>query len=252
MNQEAKEAHIRAQAPLPAVRDEMSPLAILDRAVASGASVEVLERLMSLQERHEGNIARKAFNEAFSAFKAEAITIVRNKGITDGPLKGKSYADLSSFVQAVTPALSLHGLSASWEITRDDRDWIEVTCVIEHTLGHSKRITMGGPPDTGGAKNALQARVSTVSYLERCTLKAGTGLAESGDDDDGGSSVGDEPISEAQLTALRAAMDKVEADVPAFCKHFRIEALPALPGSKYEAAITMLERKAAQKGKVAA
>ncbi len=31
---------------------------------------------------------------------------------------------------------------------------------------------MGGPPDAGGAKNALQARASTKSYLERYTLKA--------------------------------------------------------------------------------
>ena len=45
---------------------------------------------------------------------------------------------------------------------------------------------MGGPPDTGGAKNAIQARASTKSYLERYTLKAITGLSEQDDDDDGG------------------------------------------------------------------
>ncbi|WP_439586939.1 hypothetical protein [Hydrogenophaga sp.] len=45
---------------------------------------------------------------------------------------------------------------------------------------------MGGPPDAGGAKNAIMARASTVTYLERYTLKAITGLSEQDDDDDGG------------------------------------------------------------------
>lgn len=44
---------------------------------------------------------------------------------------------------------------------------------------------MGGPPDAGGAKNAIQARASTKTYLERYTLKAITGLSEQADDDDG-------------------------------------------------------------------
>ena len=46
---------------------------------------------------------------------------------------------------------------------------------------------MGGPPDAGGAKNAIQARASTVSYLERYTLKAILGISEQEDDNDGGS-----------------------------------------------------------------
>jgi len=44
---------------------------------------------------------------------------------------------------------------------------------------------MGGPPDSGGAKNAIQARASAVSYLQRYTLKAICGVAEQGEDTDG-------------------------------------------------------------------
>jgi DNA-binding FrmR family transcriptional regulator len=173
-----------AQAPLPAV---ITPMAMIDRALSSGASLEMIEKLMSLQERWEANQARKAFNEAFAAFKAEAVTVVRNRKVNDGPLKGKSYAELVSFVEAATPALSKHGLSASWNITRDEKDWIEVTCTVEHSLGGNKKVALGGPPDAGGAKNTLQARISTVTYLERATFKAACGLAEQGDDNDGAS-----------------------------------------------------------------
>jgi hypothetical protein len=107
----------------------------------------------------------------------EAVTIIKNRNVTAGPLSGKKYAELFAIVNAVTPALSRHGLSSSWKITKDDKEWIEVTCTLKHTGGHTESVSMGGPPDVGGAKNAIQARASTVSYLERYTLKAITGLS---------------------------------------------------------------------------
>lgn len=165
---------------------DTSPQAMLAIAVRRGDSMEQLKQLMDLQERWEANEARKAYNTAFAAFKSEAVTLVRNKKVTAGPLQGKSYAELHAVVNAITPALSRHGLSASWKITKDEKDWLEVTCTLKHEAGHFEEVAMGGPPDTGGAKNAIQARASTVSYLERYTLKAIVGLSEQDDDDDGG------------------------------------------------------------------
>jgi hypothetical protein len=89
-------------------------------------------------------------------------------------------------VNAVTPALSRHGMSTSWRITKDEKDWIEVTCTLSHVNGHSESVSMGGPPDAGGAKNGIQARASSVTYLSRYTLKAILGLSEQDDDNDGG------------------------------------------------------------------
>jgi len=219
----------------------VTPMAMLDRAVASGANLETIEKLMGLQERFEASQARKAFNEAFAAFKAEAITVIRNRKVTDGPLKGRSYAELVSFVEAATPALSKHGLSASWDITRDDKDWIEVTCTIEHVLGGNKRVALGGPPDTGGAKNALQARVSTVTYLERATFKAACGLAEQGDDADGGQADFGEKVTDEQAKTLRSLIEEVRADTVKFCQFFAIESIPDMPAAKYQRAVQLLE-----------
>lgn len=165
---------------------DSNPASLLALAVQRGDSMEQLGQLMGLQERWEANEARKAYSRAFAAFKAEAVILVKNKSVTAGPLSGKSYAELHAVVNAVTPALSKHGLSASWMLTKDERDWIEVTCTIKHEGGYSESVSMGGPPDAGGAKNAIQARASTVSYLERYTLKAICGLAEQDEDDDGG------------------------------------------------------------------
>jgi hypothetical protein len=184
-----------------------TPTDLLAMAVQQGADLDKLERLMALQERWEAGQAKKAYDEAFAAFKAEAVTIIKNKQVTDGPLKNKRYAELFAIVNAVTPALSRHGLSSSWKLTKDEKDWIEVTCFLKHTAGHVESVSMGGPPDGGGAKNAIQARASTVSYLERYTLKAICGLSEQEDDDDG-RGAGGAQRTECPPELLQQARDK--------------------------------------------
>lgn len=165
-----------------------TPMAMLSQAVSRGMDVATIAGLMDLQARWEKAEADKAYNVAFAAFKAEAVQILRNKTVTDGPLKGKSYAELFVVVDAVIPALSLHGLSHSWKVTKDEKDWIEVTCILKHVQGGFDSVSFGGPPDTGGAKNAIQARASSKSYLERYTLLAVCGLSTKDVDKNGAGS----------------------------------------------------------------
>lgn len=186
-----------------------TPAALLAMAVQQGADLDKLERLMALQERWEASEARKAYNAAFSAFKAEAVQIFKNKKVDAGPLAGKTYAELHAVVNAVTPALSRHGLSAAWRLTKDDKDWIEITCTLSHIGGHSESVAMGGPPDAGGAKNAIQARASAVSYLSRYTLKAILGLSEQDDDTDG------RAANEAQNSLAEARVEELIAQATA-------------------------------------
>lgn len=175
-----------------------SPAYLLQLAVEQGADIDKLERLMGLQERWEANEAKKQYSVAFAAFKDEAIEIVKTKLITDGPLKGKKHAELAAICAAITPALSKHGLSASWKLTKDDRDWMEVTCTLSHVGGHSDSVSMGGAPDTGPGRNAIQARGSAKTYLERYTLTAITGMAAKEQDDDGAGG----PKGHTDITAL--------------------------------------------------
>ena len=180
---EGRSRHIPADI---AAQADATPMSMLQIAVQRGMDPATIKDLLALQREWEANEARKAFNEAFAAFKAEAVYVVKNRTVDAGPLKDKKYAELFSVVNAVTPALSKHGLSTSWKLTKDEKDWLEVTCLLKHKLGHSESVSMGGPPDAGGAKSAIQARASTISYLERYTLKAVCGVAEQGDDDNGG------------------------------------------------------------------
>ncbi|MGJ7529815.1 ERF family protein [Variovorax sp. GB1P17] len=178
--------------------------------IQAGGTMDQLRDMLALQKEWEASEALKAYNVAFSDFKAEAVRVLKGKDVTDGPLKGKSYAELHGVVDAVTPALSRHGLSASWKVTRDEPQWIEVTCTLKHVLGHSESVSMGGPPDAGGAKNAIQSRASTVSYLQRYTLKAVCGVAEGGDDNDGNGGV---QSMRRELWADKAAAAKTAKDL---------------------------------------
>ncbi|MCO8325944.1 ERF family protein [Burkholderia cenocepacia] len=189
-----------------------TPADLLRIAVESGADLDRLERLMSLQDRWEAKQAKQAYDIAFAAFKAEAVVIAKGKDVSDGPLKGKKYAELHDVVNAVTPALSKHGLSSSWKLTRDEKDWMEVTCYLRHVNGHEESVSMGGPPDVGGAKNAIQARASTKTYLERYTLKAITGLSEQDDDKDGNppSGIDQRVLVDQFLAQVRDAKSEAE------------------------------------------
>jgi len=210
-----------------AVAASATPADLLRIAVESGADLDKLERLMALQTQWEAKEAKRAFDAAFSAFKAESVTIVKNKDVKEGPLKGKSYAELHDVVNAVTPALSRHGLSSSWKLTKDERDWMEVTCYLRHVNGHEESVSMGGPPDTGGAKNAIQARASTKTYLERYTLKAITGLSEQADDDDGN---GEGPKDNSDEVFMKYESQLLEATTADGVRRIR-----ALAGAAFEA-----------------
>lgn len=187
------------------VSTSATPADLVRMAVEQGADLDRLERLMALQERWEAGEAKKKFAVAFAAFKAEAVKIIKNKSITDGPLKNKKHAELADVVNAATPALSRHGLATAWRLTKDDKDWIEVTCTLSHEAGHSESVSMGGPPDTGPGRNAIQSRGSTKTYLERYTMTAILGLAAQNADDDGagGSTIPPGLLAEAREAAMQ-------------------------------------------------
>lgn len=198
MQRDTKALAVQQQAAL----EPVSTLSIIQMAVQQGAGIDTIERLVALKEREDAAIARREFNESFGAFKAEAVRVVKNATVSDGPLKGKKYADLAGVVLALTEKLAKHGLAASWRLTKDEPTWMEVTCTLRHRAGHSESVSMAGAPDTGPGRNAIQARASAVNYLERYTLLAVTGMAAEGQDNDGGGGRGGTLNDEAYIAHL--------------------------------------------------
>lgn len=161
----------------------VTPMRLIEMAVGSGADVDKLAKLMDLQLRWEANEAKKAFVAAMNAFKENPPEIIRNRKVAYKEV-AYSYATLDQVCDQITEALSKHGISHRWRIMQEEGT-IRVTCVLTHSMGHSEETTLAGGPDTTGSKNAIQAVGSTVSYLERYTLLAATGLAATNGDNDG-------------------------------------------------------------------
>jgi hypothetical protein len=164
-----------------------TPMELLRIAMSQNADLDKLKQLMDLQERWEKNEARKSFVAAMSAFKAEAIVIIRDK--TNNQYNSK-YVSLGNLVTTVTPFLSRHGLSVRWEL--DQSEGIQVTCIVTHCAGHSESVSMNLPPDKSGAKNPIQEIKSAITYGKGCTFESATGLAatDANIDDDGNGASG--------------------------------------------------------------
>lgn len=213
-----------------------TPMAIIERAVASGASIDTISKLMDLQERWEANQARKAFNEAVSEAKAKIRPVVRNKTGHNS----RAYADFAAIASAVDPILADLGLSYRFRTEQGER--INVTCILSHRDGHQETTTLSGPPDASGNKNAIQAIGSTLTYLQRYSLVQMLGLAAA-DDDDGraggvGATLNDEQIERIQKLVLESG-----ANVAAFLNYMKAESISDIHASKFKEAVAMLEQK---------
>lgn len=223
----------------------LTPMEMLGAALERGADLTVLEKLMDLQERHEKNQGRRAFDAAVADAKSEIPVIIKNR---QG--HNSKYADLGAFAAAVNPVLAKHGLSYRFRSAQEGAA-IRVTCVLSHRDGHTEETTLSGAADTTGNKNSIQAIASTLTYLQRYTLKLALGLADSEGDDDGQAAGGDGPISQDQFAELQALLDKSGADAEKLCAYFKVEALIHLPQSKFQNAKAALQAKVAAKKKAA-
>jgi hypothetical protein len=194
----------------------VTPLRLIELAAARGASIEQMQQLMDLQERHERNEARKAFVVALNAFKANPPAVLKDRQVSFGAGKtAYKHAGLDNASALIGEALAQHGLSHRWNVEQTDAR-IKVTCILTHSLGHSESVTMEATPDTSGSKNSIQAIGSTVSYLQRYTLFAASGIAPKNTDDDGNQGKGSHQMDESAkvdfLSAIEALTDTKEAE----------------------------------------
>jgi len=230
----------------------VTPMAMLDRALSRGASVEVLEKLMALQERHDKNQARKAFDDAMASAKSEIPPIVKNRRVGfDSKKQGAArtdykHEDLGEIARTVDPILAKYGLSYRWRTDAVPNQPITVTCIVSHRFGHSEENTLSAGRDDSGNKNSIQAIGSTITYLQRYTLKAALGLAAS-NDDDGAADAGD-VLSDDQLAQITQWILDTQSNVNLFCKVMKVECLPDIPASRFKEAKERLAAKAKQMG----
>ena len=217
-----------------------SPAEMIKMALAGGADLEELAKFLSLQQQWEAGEARKAYNKAMAAFKENPPHIEKDKKVGYTTQKGKvgySHASLANVVEKITAGLSNHGLSASWKTKQNGA--ISVTCVITHVMGHSEEVTLTANADMTGSKNDIQALGSTITYLQRYTILAATGLATADMDNDG---VTEEAvIDENKIKILKDLIKELAVDEAQFMTYMAVEKIEDIPMSGYGKAKLALE-----------
>lgn len=226
---------------------------MLQEAVSKNMSAETIKSFMDLRDRWEASEARKAFTVALTAFKSESIVILKSKKVSfttrDGDTTSYRHAELSDITAAILEPMAKYQLAHRWEV-RQEGGMVTVDCILMHALGHSEKVTLSAPPDDSGKKNKIQQIASTVSYLERYTLLAVTGLSTKGMDDDGRAAGEGQlaRLSEEQCAAIRKKIEEMGADAAEraeilnqFLTYRKVDNLEDIAGQAYEDCIRALE-----------
>ena len=209
--------------------------------------VEVLERIVALQERAEARMAARAFHEALRGFQADCPTIKRSKTANivskkTGARWSYTYAPLEEIEPTIRPHLAQHGLSYSWDSSVDG-EMLSCVCTISHVDGHKETASFSCPVERSDQRSIAQDHAATLSYARRQSLVQALGLT-SADEDRDGAAPRDEPITPAQLSQLEDWLAESGADREKFLKWAGVESLDQMPASMFGNAVAALKKKA--------
>ena len=225
----------------------VTPMEMLGRAIERGVDADTLDKLMALKERFDAAEARKAFDAAMSEAKAKMPVIHKGRevdfvGKNSGLQTNYRFEDMGIIAKTVDPILSEFGLSYRFRTEQHEGGAISVTCIVSHRDGHSEENTLTAGRDETGNKNNLQQVGSTITYLQRYTLKAALGLAAS-EDTDGARPDEADTISEEQRDEILDRASAIGAGVDKLCRVLRVDAIQFLPQRDYERALEIIKVK---------
>jgi hypothetical protein len=181
-------------------------MTVIER-LASNPNVDIdkIQRLLEMQERWEVNRDKALLRHAMAEFKKNPPKIVKDRIATIKSDKGNyswNFADLEMCVSESQIELAKYGVSHGWLVS-ELSGAIVVRCVLRYGLYEEIGEPLSGAPDPSGYKNAIQAKISTTTYLERITFMAAIGSAAGMPDDDGqGGPKMDKEAHDAHLTLI--------------------------------------------------
>jgi len=225
---------------------DTSPAALMLKAMDGKMDLDKLKQFMELQEKWEATQARKAYTQAMSDFKKSPPEIEKDRHVEFKTSTGKTeynHASLGNVTAKINTALGACGLSAAWTTEQSDKG-VSVTCKITHVLGHFETTTLTSAPDASGGKNAIQALGSTISYLERYTILALTGLATHDQDLNGITQ--EDKISDEHKSAILDFINSKEIDQSKFLLYMGADSVDNILDKDFSKALAAVK---AAKGK---
>jgi hypothetical protein len=197
------------QPAVPASEMHREVMNFIGNAVADpNTDVAKLRALLDMGREVRAENAQALFAEAMFNLQTKLKPLVRSRTVhltKDGKDLGKyDFLPAEDIDEVLRPLLEEAGL---WEVftTEPRSDGAGLIGVLEvgHIAGHSRKVSMPLPLDTGAGRNNLQAYGSTVSYLRRYLREMMFSIVRKGADDDG-KRAGQRFITQAQADEMRA------------------------------------------------
>jgi hypothetical protein len=220
-------------------------------AAARDPEVDVakLERIMGMVKEREEDNRRRAFYAALAAAKGEWGPILKTR-VVDYPHKERDdreergrtkykYEELADISAIVDPILSKHGLTYRHRTVQSQGGKMTVTCILSHADGYSEENSLEGLEDKSGQKNPNQAIASTVTYLQRYTLKEALGIGAGRDDDAGG--FDDPMITADDAVYIDTLIADTGSDLEKLLKTVGAESVADMHASQFKQASWLLE-----------
>lgn len=175
---------------------EISPLAVLDRAIQAKLGASEIEALVGFAERWEKRQAMQEFTAAMAACRAD-LPVLRKTGHVSYAQKEKGkpsiefyHLELGQVMAQINPVLAKHGLNVRWQIEQPEKNaqgivkatTVRVTCYIAHLRGYEIENSVLGFADSR-MDSPFRAVASAITYLQRYTLGPLLGYASAQDDD---------------------------------------------------------------------
>jgi hypothetical protein len=163
------------------------------------------------------------------------------------------YADLGSVIEAVKPALIKHSLFFV-QLTHEAPGGVCVETVLHHSSGESMS---GGRLFVPANKNDAQGYGSALTYARRYSLQTFCGVPA--EDDDGNAAAKSAPARQAepatsgkaitndQFATLIQLIQASGTDAQAFCAHYKVASVAAMPAERFDNAVAALNKKIASK-----
>jgi ERF superfamily len=235
------------QPPVGAQPSDPMLLMIANAARDPAVDIEKFERLMALRERAGQADARRAFYAALARAKGEFGPIIKTRIVDYEHKSGDGrtnyrYEELADVGAVVDPILSKHGLSYRHKSTQEGPK-IKVTCILSHEDGYAEENSLEGVEDKSGMKNPNQAIASTVTYLQRYTLKEALGIGAARDDDGLGGSPADPAIEPDDVVYIETLIRDTESNLAIFLETIGAPAIAEMRMSQFKRAVALLNEK---------
>ncbi len=230
-----------------------TPMQLLAMAVEQDKDISIIEKLMDLKERYDGNEAKKAYWEAMTQFRAGCPEVVKTRVVDFTSNKGRTHyrhAGLAETLRTIREKLAECELSVAWHTEQTEaNNSVRVICEVTHRAGHTESTSICLPYDNSGNKNPLQAVGSATTYGQRYTLFSLLGLAALDQDDDGQGAFDADangPITEGEATVIEELIERSGTNRKKFLAWLGtqgIDGIENIPSARFQFVRDMLQKK---------